>query len=106
MIYKKLRRTWSNGYVNITPEFIKVFPELSKMDDEDLRYRLKELNMEFYYEEKTPVNFWMRLTLPFAIVTMFLMFVLLPFAFMITGKWGYSLGDKNRIINWWRCIGL
>lgn len=106
MIYRKLKKTWSNGYVRITPKFNKVFPELSKMDDGELRYRLKELKMDFYYEEKTPVNFWMRLTLPFAIATMILMFVSLPIAFVITGKWGYSLGDKNRIINWWRSLGL
>lgn len=106
MIYRKLKRTWSNGYVNHIPNFYKVFPELSKIDSEEMYNRLRELKIDFYYEERTPVKFWVRLTLPFAIITMLLMFIGLPLNFIITGKWGYSLGEKNRLLNWFRSLRL
>lgn len=106
MVYRKLNRTWSNGYANYIPNFKKTFPELSKIDNEELCDRLIELKMDFYYEEKAPVNFWMRLTLPFAIIMMFLMILSLPITFLITGEWGYSLGKKNRLLNWFRALRL
>ncbi len=105
-MYRKLKRTWSNGYANYIPNFKKVFPELSKIDSEELCNRFIELNIKFYCEETKPVNFWMRLTLPFAILTMLLMIVIMPFTFLITGKWGYSLGEKNRLLNWFRALRL
>lgn len=106
MIYRKLKRTWSNGYANHIPNLKKVFPELSKIDSEELCDRFIELNIDFYYEEKAPVNFWMRLTLPFALVTMLLMFFASPVNFMITGQWGYSLGEENHLLNWFRALRL
>lgn len=105
-MYRKLKRTWSHGYANYIPNFKEVFPELSKVSDEKLCERFIELNMEFYYEEKAPVKIWMRLTLPFAIATILLMLVGLPVTFLITGKWGYSLGQKNRLLNWLRALRL
>ena len=96
MMYRKLKRTWSNGYANYMPRFKKVFPELSKLSSEEMVDRLIELRMDFYYEEKEPVSFWIRLTLPFALLTMLLMIVGLPLTFLITGKWGYSLGKIGR----------
>jgi hypothetical protein len=106
MMYRKLRRTWSNGYANYMPNFKKVFPELSNIGSEELCDRFIELNIEFYCEEQTPVNFWMRLTLPFATLTMLLMILILPITFLITGRWGYSLGEKNRLLNWFRALRL
>jgi len=88
------------------PRFKKVFPELSKLSSEEMVDRLIELRMDFYYEEKEPVSFWIRLTLPFALLTMLLMIVGLPLTFLITGKWGYSLGNKNRLLNWFRSLRL
>jgi len=105
-MYRKLKRTWSNGYANHIPNFKKVFPELSKLNNEELCDRLIELKLDFYYEEKTPVNIWIRFTLPFALLIMFIMFILLPINFFITGKWGYSLNEKNRLLNWFRSLKL
>jgi len=105
MIYRKLHRTWRNNYAYI-PDFKKAFPELSKIDAEELCDRLIELKMDFYYEEETSVNFWVRLTLPFAIITMVLMIACVPIVFLITGKWGYSLGVKNHIFNWFLSLKL
>lgn len=106
MIYRKLKRTWSQGYASYIPNFNKVFPELSAIDSEEMMRRFRELGIEFYTEKKTPVPAWMRLTLPFALITMLLMLVALPIVFLITGKWGYALGDKNVILNWYRALSL
>ena len=106
MLYRKLKRTWTHSYANHIPNFKKVFPELSKIDREELCDRFIDLKMDFYYEEEIPVSFWMRLTLPFAIVTMLLMFIGLPIAFLITGKWGYSLTEKNYLLNWLKSLRL
>ena len=106
MVYRKLKRTWSNGYANRIPQFKNTFPELQKLSSEELANRFIELKMDFYYEEKTPVSSWIRLTLPFALITMLLMIVGLPIVFCITGKWGYSLGNKNRLLNWFRALKL
>ena len=105
MLYRKLTRTFSMGYANYIPNFKKVFPELNKLDSEELCDRLRKLNMEFYYEENTPVKFWVRITLPLAIVTFLVMLISLPFKFMLTGRWGYSMGKKNRIYNWFKALG-
>lgn len=106
MIYRKLKRTWSNGYAHHIPRFKKVFPELAKISSEEMADRLIDLKMDFYYEEKTPVSFWTRLTLPFALITILLMIAGLPINFLITGRWGYSLGEKNRLLNWFRSLRL
>ena len=106
MIYRKLKRTWSNGYANYMPRFKKVFPELSKLSSEEMADRLIELKMDFYYEEKEPVKIWVRLTLPFALLAMIIMIVGLPLTFLITGNWGYSLGEKNRLLNWFKALRL
>jgi|AntRauMFilla1563_2_1112583.scaffolds.fasta_scaffold01064_4 hypothetical protein len=106
MLYRKLKRTWSHGYLNHIPNFKKTFPELSKLDSQELCNRFIELNVEFFSEIKTPVTFWLRLTMPFAFVLMMLMLLSLPFIFLITGRWSYPLSENNRILNWFRAVGL
>lgn len=105
-MYRKLKRTWSHNYANYIPRFKEVFPELSKIDSEKLCDRFIELNLDFYYEEQTPVSFWTRLTLPFAIILFLLMFISLPIVFFLTGKWSYPLNEKNIILNWFRSLRL
>lgn len=105
-MYRKLKRTWSNGYANYIPNFQKVFPELSKLDSEELCDRFQELNIEFYYEKLTPVKPLVRLTLPFAVLLIILMLIATPINFIFTGEWGYRLGKKNRILNWFNALRL
>lgn len=104
-MYRKLKRTWRNGYIDI-PKFKTIFPELSRLDDDELEKRFEDLNMTFFYEEKKPVHFLIRLTLPFAIVVMLLMLIVSPITFLINGRWGYSLGKSNVIFNWFRSLKL
>lgn len=106
MIYRKLKRTWSHRDLNYIPNFRKVFPELSNIDSEELRNSFVELGLDFYTEQDSPVSIWNRLTLPIALILALLMFVSLPVVFMVTGKWGYSLGEKNRVYNWFKSLGL
>ena len=105
-MYRKLKRVWSNNNANYIPKFREIFPELNKVSSEEMCDRWIELGVDFYTDEKTPVKTWVRFTLPFAIILMLLMFIGLPFAFLITGKWSYPLGKKNRILNWFKSLRL
>ncbi|MFD2921999.1 hypothetical protein ACFS6H_19925 [Terrimonas rubra] len=105
-MYRKLKRTWSFGYANYIPKFKETFPELSKVDGEELCERFIKLKMNFYYEEETPVKPWIRITLPFALISMIIMIICLPVCFLVTGKWSYPLGKKSIILNWFRSLRL
>jgi hypothetical protein len=88
----------------------EVFPELSELSSEEMCNRWKKLKIEFYCQEKTPVKWWLRITLPFALLLMLLMIIGLPFCFMIRGKWSYSsFNGKNHYIiiyNWFKALRL
>ena len=100
MIYNKLKRTWSHNDLNYIPRFRETFPELKKVSSEDLCERFIDLKMDFYYEQKTPVKSWMRLSMPFALLTMTLMFILIPINFLFTGEWGYDIRKSTKLFNW------
>ena len=104
--YRKLRRTVSHGYLNYIPNFKKIFPELKNIDSEELADRFDLLNLDFYTETKKPVKWWIRLTLPLALLLMLIMLITLPLNFIFTGHWSYNLGDKNYILNWLRSLKL
>jgi hypothetical protein len=107
MIYRKLKRVWSYGESNYIQNFDKVFPELKKLSREEMCDRWMELDIEFYSVKQKPVKWWVRLTLPFALLTILLMFISLPVHFIIHGNWGYSLDRKNnRIYNWFKSLRL
>jgi hypothetical protein len=106
MIYRKLKPTTTYGHGNYIPGFREAFPELSKVKDENLGCAFQNLKMKFYYLEETPVNPLIRLTLPFALLLWALMFLSLPLVFLITGKWGYPLGNNNRVFNWFQALRL
>lgn len=106
MLFRKLERAWSHGYANYIPRFSEQFPELKQLSSEELCDRFQKLNIEFFCEKQAPVRFWIRFTLPIAIVVMLIMFLLMPVVFFITGKWGYSLSKKNRLLNWLRELRL
>lgn len=92
--------------MNYIPKFRETFPELNKVDSEEMCDRWVSLGIDFYTEKKAPVPVWMRLTLPVAFLTMLVMFLMMPIVFMFTGIWGYRLGEKNRILNWFRALRL
>jgi hypothetical protein len=106
MLYQNLKRTWSHNDANYIPGFHQAFPELSKVNGRELADRFRKLKMDFYTTEKTEIAGWIRLTLPFALILFVLMIIGLPFAFIITGKWRYSLGKNNIILNWFRALDI
>ena len=105
-MYRKLKRTYSFGNMNYIRNLYESFPELKKVDEDEMVRRFRKMKMEFYYEEITPVKWWIRLTLPFALVTMLFMFIFIPIVFLVTGKWTYELNKKNRVYNWFKSLKL
>lgn len=106
MLYKKLKRTWSHGYANYIPRMREVFPELSKLSNEEMCDRWIALDIEFYTIKEIPVKWWIRLTLPFALLFMLLLMFMLPIYFIVTGTWGYDFTNKNKIYNWFKSLKL
>jgi hypothetical protein len=92
--------------MNYIPKFIETFPELKNVSSEEMCDRFQELGIDFYTDEKVSVKWWNRFTFPFAIILMVLMLFAIPINFLLTGHWGYSLGEKNRILNWFRSLRL
>jgi hypothetical protein len=92
--------------MNYIPKFRETFPELKNVPSEEMCDRWVSLGIDFYTEEKVQVGIWMRLTLPFALITMLLMILSLPIVFIVTGNWGYKFGEKNRLLNWFRALRL
>ena len=78
----------------------------NKVDYDEMCRRWSSLGIDFYTETPTPINPWIRLTLPFALVTLILMLAWTPFKFIFTGEWGYSLSENNRILNWFKALRL
>lgn len=106
MVYRKISRTWSHNSANHIPNFNKVFPELKNIGLEEMADRFIELDIEFYKEKKEVASAWIRLTLPFGLIMFVLMIIGTPINFIITGEWGYSLGKKNIILNWFRALRI
>lgn len=105
-MYRKLNRVWSHNDMNYIPKFRETFPELNEISSEEMCDRWISLGIDFYTKENSPVKPLLRFTLPFAIVLMLLMFIGLPFVFLITGNWFYSFGKHNRIYNWFKLLKL
>ena len=105
-MYRQLRSTWSNNHANYISRFKETFPELSKINNEELSDRFMELKLEFYYEEVVPVKFWIRFTMPFAFLLMLLMIIGMPICFLVTGSWKYPLSDENVILNWFKALRI
>ncbi len=90
--------------MNYIPKFRELFPELNHISREKMCDRWSSLGIDFYTEEKTSVSFWIRLTLPFALIVMIFMFLFLPINFIITGKWGYGYSKNNFVYNWLKSL--
>lgn len=105
-MYRKIKRAWSHNDINYMRGFKKSFPELKNISSEEMCDRFCELGLDYFTETQEPVKLWVRFTLLFALITLVLMFIGLPFYFFISGNWGYPLGDNNRILNWLRMLRL
>lgn len=106
VMFTELKRVYSHGYMNYVPKFKETFPELKDISSEDLADRFRELGVEFYTAERKPIPIIIRLTMPFAFVTLIAMLALLPLHYFITGKWRYDLKDNNKLMNWFDAVGF
>lgn len=113
MLFRKLKKTWSHNSTNT--EFLllmkEIFPELSKVPfsekrQEEITEKLIDLELDFYTIKRKKVSPLVRLTLPFSLILMVIMFIGLPFNFMVTGQWGYSFKKNNFIYNWFKKLGF
>lgn len=104
-MFRKLRLLYSySSYEGIT-KLKDVFPELRNLSYDELGDRWKQLGVNLYSEKITPVNKLVRLTMPFAIILIILMFIFIPFNFLITGTWTYKI-SKGIIYNWFKSLKL
>lgn len=72
-------------------------PELKHVSTETIEYAVRKYT--FLSQEKTKAAWWIRLTLPLAIVAWILLFIYLPVNYVIKGEWGYS---NTWVENWFR----
>ena len=105
-MFTELRRVYSNRQMRYIPKFTETFPELKGVSNEELADRFRELGVEFYTAERKPIPIIIRLTMPFAFVTLIAMLALLPLHYFITGKWRYDLKDNNKLMNWFDTVGF
>lgn len=96
----KLKR---KDYFSVAMDLKRVLPELKGLLAEDIEARLHKTDLEFYQETKVKAPFLIRLTLPFSFLTVVILFILMPFKYIITGKWGY---EWVPLTNWLRSLGL
>lgn len=99
-VYRKKRKLSLDMFVF---ELKKRIPELKDINSYHLEHHLKGSDLIFYKEDKTKVPFLIRITLPFALITWLLMFISLPFKFILTGNWGY---DHDWSYNWFKSLKL
>ena len=87
------------------PDFKQNFPELNHISSTEMADRFRKLDINWYSEKRVSAPFWIRLTLPFALIAWIGIVLSLPFGFLFTGRWGYGLGNTG-LINWFRALGL
>lgn len=81
----------------------KRLPWLKNVSVTDIEDHLRGTQLGFVEEKSTPRPYWVRLSLPFALILMLILYVTLPIKFMITGTWNYKW---NWLSNWFKAIGF
>lgn len=105
-MFTELKRVYSQGYMNYVPNFQETFPELKNLTREELADRFKSLGVEFYTAERKPIPILIRLTMPFAFVTVAIMVLFKPLHYFITGHWHYRLKYNCKLMNWFDAVGF
>jgi len=78
-------------------------PELKNADTEMIADNLRGSKLNFYSRSEKKTPFWIRVTLPFAVICLLLLFLFMPINYFITGEWGYEL---EFFANWMRKLGF
>jgi hypothetical protein len=64
---------------------------------------LRGSDLTVYKSEKVSTAWYVRFTLPFALVFLCILFLSLPVKYMVTGKWEYEF---KWIHNWFTALGF
>lgn len=108
--FRKLTYATPHDYlaIGLQSKIEKEFPELKHLTREEMSTKISNLGLEYYCTNPVKVRPWVRITLPLALLAFLFMFIGLPFNFMITGSWGYSLkgGLGLKIYNWLKELKL
>jgi hypothetical protein len=89
---------WMEDNLNLNP-----YQKEKLRNDEIVRFA----PYYFYKIEKSKTSFIWRLTLPLFVPYWIILFIGLPFNFLITGKWGYGRGFIDKFHSKWvRKLGL
>jgi hypothetical protein len=96
-------RLKKKDYFMMALELQKRMPELNYVNSDIIVDRLRGSGITFYEQESVPSPLWLRLTLPFGLIAMLVLFLLLPVNYMICGRWGYKW---EWLINWFRALGF
>lgn len=66
-------------------------PELRNVELDYIKHYLLQLRIEVYKSDLKTIPWYMRLTMPFALLMIVLLFIFSPFHFLITGRWSYDI---------------
>lgn len=78
-------------------------PELKNVDIWKLENVINNLPIEFYKEDSVVTKWYIRLTLPVALLVMLLMLIFCPIKYIFTGSYGYKI---LFVRNWIKALGL
>ncbi len=90
-------------YFDIACKLQECIPQLKKCNPNDLVDDLRGSRLSFIRKVQKPTPVWIRLTLPFGIILIFLAFLSLPFKFMLTGSWTYK---SIKLSNYFTALGF
>lgn len=99
-IYWKVKKL---DYFSVALELKNRIPELKKIDCEIIADKLRGSNLEFYKTVEMETPFFIRLTLPFAVIFFLLLLIFMPINYFITGEWGYKI---EWFKNWMNKLGF
>ena len=86
----------------------KSIPELTNYQKEKMRDFdfLRSSPFEFYIRRKKVKKVWLRFSIIFFPIVWILIYLSLPFNFILTGSWGYSNKSIKWFTNWINELGL
>lgn len=88
--YKQAFECYDDVDFTLKRKMEEAFPEISHLSNYEFAKRFHKTHIDVFTEEEEKVQFWIRLTAPFALITWALLILSMPFKFMITGKATYN----------------
>lgn len=91
------------NYHQTAIELKGILRELKDSYVHEISDQLRGHNLHVIKQERKSSPWYVRITLPIALVVVLLVVISTPFKYMLTGSWGY---DENKLFNWFRSVGL